>query len=437
MNKIIASTGLVALSAAGLQAAYAPGVSAQDSAKSWSLHGGVQGFYDSNSTTSPDATRQESWGVGFDVGAGYNLPLDQTFFGVDATYGLKWYEARDNGNTDQSFIFNLKLDHAFSEQYDVSVKDSFVYSDEPTVLDAGSPVSSPLRTDSNSFRNRGNVDFGMQFTPKWGMGVGLENTYYHYTQGAGDVVNSVTGPSREQLLDRTASMVPIDVRYTVNPKLIGLLGYQYGRTDYLSDDSYLTPYSTSAANVFSPDWRNSQAHFGYVGAEYSVSSQLNTAIKAGVQYTTYDNLKDNATTSSWDDSNVTPYVDLSVSYLYNPGSYITGGYTYGLTATDVQVLDNKSSVVYVALTHRITSRVDANLLYQFQYSSYNNNDNTPGFGGLGDPGESFNIVGIDFSYKISKYLSAQVGYKFDDLNSDLPNRSYNRHVGFVGLRAHY
>jgi hypothetical protein len=200
----------------------------------------------------------------------------------------------------------------------------------------------------------------------------------------------------------------------------------------LSNDPYVTPYSLTPA---SPDWRNSQANYGYVGAEYSMTSQLNAAIRGGAQYTTYDNLSD--VSPGADDSQVTPYADLSVSYLYNPGSFVTGGFTYGLTATDVQVLDNKSSVFYVALTHRITSRVDANLLYQFQYSTYNQNDNAVAPGSNLGSYESFNVFGIDFSYKISEYLSAQVGYKYDDLASDTPNRPYNRHIGFVGLRAHY
>ena len=158
MNKIIASTGLVALGAASLHAAYAPGMSARDTAKSWSVFGGFQGFYDSNSTTSPDGFEQGSWGIGFDVGAGYKLPLDQTFFGADYSYGLKWYEARDSGNTDQRHNFNIVLDHAFSEQYDVSVKDSFVYSAEPTVLDQGGAVTAPtrVRTDQDGWRNRAN-----------------------------------------------------------------------------------------------------------------------------------------------------------------------------------------------------------------------------------------------------------------------------------------
>jgi hypothetical protein len=437
MNKIIAATGLVALSAAGMQAQYAPGLSAQDSSKSWGLTGGFQGFYDSNSTTSPDSSRVESWGIGFDVGASYSLPLDATYFGIDVTYGLKWYEARTDGNTDQSVIMNLRLDHAFSERYDVKVKDSFVYSNQPTVLDAGGAITAPttLRTDSDSFRNRANIDFGMQMSPKWGLGVGLENTFYQYMQGAGDVANSLVNPSRAQLLDRSESLVPVDVRYTVDPKLTALVGLQYGRTDYLSNDPYLTPYSTSLTDYWSPDWRNSSSVYGYLGAEYSVTSQLNTALKAGAQWTQYDKLNDYG--SGLDDDQLTPYVDLSVSYLYNPGSFVTGGYTYGLTATDVQVLDNRSSVFYVALTHKITARVDANLLYQFQYSTYNSNDNSANPGSNLGSYESFNMFGIDFSYKISEFLSAQVGYKYDDLHSDTQGRPYNRHIGFVGLRARY
>lgn len=435
MNKIIASTGLVALGAASLHAAYAPGVSAQDTAKSWSLHGGVQGFYDSNNTLASDGNEQESWGVGFDIGAGYNLPLDQTFLGVDYTYGLKWYEARADNNTDQTHIFNLKLEHAFSERYDVSLKDSFVLSSEPTVLDAGGTVTAPtrtLRSDQDNWRNRANLDFGAQFSEKWGATIGYENMIYDYKQDAADVGGSGGFASRSQLLDRMQHLIPIDGRYTVNPKLVALAGYQFGMTDYMSDESYIWNGDTSGNTIVSPDWRNTQNHYLYVGAEYAVSSQLNTALRAGARHTKYDNLGDVAGTSNLDDTQLTPYVDLSASYLYNPGSYVTGGYRYDLSATDVQVLNNKTHVVYVSLTHKITSRVDVNLLYQYQNSNFNFNDNIDGSGG-----ESFNIFGLDFDYKITEYLSAQLGYKFDDLSSDVPNRSYNRHIGFLGLRANY
>ena len=172
MKKIIASTGMVALGVASLPAADAYG---QDSAKSWSLQGAVRGFYDSNSTASVDGFEIESFGVGVEAGVSYNLPLDQTFLGADYTYGLKWYEGRDSGKTDQTHKFNLKADHTFSERYKITFKDSFVVTDEPTVLDQGGVITA--RSKSDAMRNRANLDFAAQFTPKLGATIGYGTTW--------------------------------------------------------------------------------------------------------------------------------------------------------------------------------------------------------------------------------------------------------------------
>jgi hypothetical protein len=48
-------------------------------------------------------------------------------------YDLKWYENRSD--TDQSHQFNGHLEHEFSERYKLSVNESFVVAQEPTVID--------------------------------------------------------------------------------------------------------------------------------------------------------------------------------------------------------------------------------------------------------------------------------------------------------------
>ena len=52
MKKIIASASLAALSAASVQAAYAPGLSPQEKSKAWTISGTLRGFYDDNPTLS-------------------------------------------------------------------------------------------------------------------------------------------------------------------------------------------------------------------------------------------------------------------------------------------------------------------------------------------------------------------------------------------------
>lgn len=429
MKKIIASTGMVALGVIGVQAAYTPGMSDQDTAKSWSLHGALRGFYDSNSTTSPDGAEVKSYGLGVEAGVGYNLPLDTTFLGADYTYGLKWYEGRDTGKTDQTHKFNLKLDHSFSERYKVTLKDSFVFSSEPTVLEEGGVVTSPRRSNSDAIRNRANLDFAAQFTPKLGATIGYGNTFYDYDQSASDVPDPVGSPSRSQLLDRMEHLIPVEGRYTLAPETVVLAGYQFGMVNYQDNNSYAVVLPGGAA-LLSPDWRDSRSHYIYGGIEHNFTPQLNAALRGGVQIQEYTQLPSG---SGVDDTSTNPYVDGNVSYLYNPGSYVLVGYRHSNTATDLTVLDAQTDLIYVSWAHRITAQLSANLSYQWQYSSFNQ-----GFNGLIDnQKEMFNIFGINLSYSINQFLSCEIGYNYDDLDSDQSGRSYTRHVGYVGVRATY
>jgi len=426
MKKIIASTGMVALSVAGM---HVPAAIGQDAAKSWSLHGSLRGFYDSNTTASADGFEDDSFGVGLEAGISYNLPLDQTFFGADYTYGLKWYEDRDSGETDQSHKFNLKADHTFSERYKISFKDSFVVTSEPTVLDEGGPITSTLRTDSDAMRNRANIDFAAQFTPKLGATIGYGNTWYNYDQEASDVPAPAFFPSRSQLLDRMEHLVPVEGRYTLNPETILLAGYQYGMVDYQDNAGYFVNMP-GAAGVLDPSWRNNQSHYFFGGVEHNFTSQLNGALRAGVQMLDFTDLPAGATI---DDDSSNPYADASLSYLYNPGSYFLVGYRHSNTATDLTVLDTQTHLVYLNWTHRITTQLNANLTYQWQYSTFEQAFNAV----QNDETEMFNIFGFNLSYTINQFLTGEIGYNFDDLDSDVLGRSYTRHIGYVGIRATY
>jgi len=421
MKKIIASTGMVALGVVGVQAAY---VSGQDTAKSWSLHGGLRGFYDSNSTAAPDNFEIDSYGIGVEAGVGYNLPLDQTFLGADYTYGLKWYEGRESGKTDQSHKFNLKVDHSLTENYKIALKDSFVATTEPIVLDQGGAITG--RTLADAIRNRANLDFSGQFSPKFGATIGYANTFYDYDQSASDVPAPAISPSRSQLLDRMEHLVPVEGRYTLNPETILLVGYQFGMTEFLDD----VPYFAPGVGLANPTWRNNLTHYFYGGVEHNFTPQLNAALRGGVQLREYTDLP---STSLVDDTSSNPYVDGSVSYLYNPGSYLLVGYRHLSTATDLTVLDSETDMVYLSWTHRITTQLNANLTYQWQYSSFNQ-----GYSGIYDnQNEMFNIFGFNLSYTVNQFLTAEVGYNYDDLDSDVGGRSYTRHVCYLGIRATY
>src|SRR5437867_6973985 len=99
MKKIVASVGLVALGASGVQAA-SPSPFNTDAAKPWSVAATLRGFYDDNYQTLPkDAvlapgTHRQSLGFEVSPSATLNWQLEQTTIGLSYAYALKYYENR-------------------------------------------------------------------------------------------------------------------------------------------------------------------------------------------------------------------------------------------------------------------------------------------------------------------------------------------------------
>ena len=106
-------------------------------------------------------------------------------------------------------------------------------------------------------------------------------------------------------------------------------------------------------DVFSKD-RNSRSHRVYVGVDETFRPDLTGALRAGGQYVDYYN-DPNGLGSGW-----APYVKASLRWTYAPESYLEGGVTYNINATDVISFsgneftqDAESTVVYASLNHRL------------------------------------------------------------------------------------
>lgn len=425
MKKMILTTGVAAIGMTSLQAAYAPGLSSMEKSKPWSISLAVRGFYDDNPLTAPSATKDGSFGFEVAPTLSFNLPLEQTFIGLNYAYSLRYYENRRNNNLDQSHNFGAKLDHAFSERYKVQLAENFIIAQEPTVIDPNGIITTPLRTDGNNLHNIAGVTFSAQVTELIGLEVGYANNIYDYEQNAADVtspLNPLGIGSRSAVLDRMEQLISLSLRYQIQPKLIGILGYQYGMSDFNSDELIFAGVTSKA--------RNTRSHYVFVGADNTFNERLSGSLRVGARFTDYYN---DANASN----ETTPYVDGSLSYAYNPGSFVQFGVRVDKNATDVvgtsaasPTVDQKSVGIYAALTHRITARLSGNLLGQYQLSSFN--------GGSADgKKDNFYIFGANLNYLINPHLSAELGYNFDRLDSDLAGRSYSRNRVFVGIKGTY
>ena len=248
--------------------------------------------------------------------------------------------------------------------------------------------------------------------------VGLEfsyaNNYYDYDQTG-------TG-SLSALLDRMEHLFSINSRWTIQPQTVGILGYQYGQVDYSSNDALFFGSPGGPSGKI----RDNRSHYGYVGVDQNFNSELNGSVRVGAQYTTYRRLSDDS---------VSPYVDANLTYTYNPGSYLQAGFKHarnqtdfaGSSVTDLTV-DQESSSLYGSLNHKITPKLTGSLLGQYQHSTFR--------GGIADgKADDYFTVGLNFTYQFNDWISAEAGYNYDKLKSDLGGRGYDRNRVYVGVRA--
>jgi hypothetical protein len=379
----------------------------------------LRGFYDDNYLTAPtdSINDRESFGIELSPFAGLNLTLDQTYIGLSYTYGLRWYEDRESDTADQSHEINLDIKHEFSEQVRLGFHDTFRYAVEPDLSEGG--VALPLRTDQNYLHNHALLTLGVDFSEQWGIDLYFHHNYWDYQEDG-------YGGSLDALLSRMEFLPGFNVRYALDKQTTLLGGYQYEMVDYTSDDS-LDAFSFVPADI-----RNRNSHFLFAGIQQTFNPKLVGSFKAGAQISEYPNAED-----PMDDSLTTPYFDGSLSYNYNPGSSLSIGVRYQLNATDVAFVnsltptrDQESLSIYGQIHHRITPKLTGSLLGLYQHSEFVG-------GGVDGENDQFFVLGVNFNYALNQFLSAEAGYNFDRLSSDLDGRGYTRNRVYLGLIAKY
>jgi hypothetical protein len=56
---------------------------------------------------------------------------------------------------------------------------------------------------------------------------------------------------------------------------------------------------------------------------------------------------------------------------------------------------------------------------------------------VNDGVEQIFLIGVNLKYQFCHYLSAELGYDFDKVESDFVGRSYDRNKVYVGISATY
>jgi hypothetical protein len=418
MKKFFVSVGLAAAGTTGLHAAYSPDIGAMDTPKVWSLSGTLRGFFDDNYTTG--SSGRGSFGFEVSPSFGLNIPMQQTEFGLRYTYGLYYYQDRQEQGQDpldMTHQLDFWLAHAFSERWQTKLQDSFVVAQEPELLAGGTATATPRRVSGSNIANSGVVTLNTDWTRMFSTVFTYQNKFYDYQNSGGTVVNA----SLAGTLDRIEQLFGLDFQWHLAPLTTLLVGYQYGQVNYTGGEPIAPGFVSKS--------RDNLSHYAYFGVQHALLANLSISAKAGVQYT--DDYNDHTTSFG-------PYADATLTYTYAPGAYAEIGVTHSRNATDEVAfnvnngvtLDQESTVVYGSINHKITPKLLATLIGQIQFSTFKG-------GAINNQTETFFSAGLNLDYAFTQHVSAEVGYNFDHDDSTVAGRSYFRHRIYVGITGNY
>ena len=401
MNKKIITLGVAAIGVAGVQAA--------DAGKVWEVTASLRGFYDDNYTTSPDELAEESWGI--EVSPGINFTLGEGTdmeFSAGYAFGMRYYEDRESDNEDYGHELGISLDKKFSDTSVLLLSNGLVVAQEPEILNGGTP----LRIEGDNLRNTFAAQYRRILSGSTGVEIGYGNSIFDYEE-----------EYHSALLDRSYNEVSLDVFYGM-AETEYYAGYRYSSTDFEGDVLKVPGL------VFDPGARSNHAHSGYVGARHQLDKNIRADVRAGVQNVDYYDF--DLMPGLIPEDETSPYVDARMEWEYAEGSKLVAGATLARGATDLQAADQEITSVYAQLLHKISGRVHGTLTGRFQDAEISGGGEK-----LDGKEESLLLLGASLTYAIADNIWAEVAYNYDELDSDVPYRSFERNYLSVGIGTTY
>jgi len=397
MNNKIVTLGVAALGVAAAQAA--------DAGKVWEVTASLRGFYDDNYTTSPEALAEESWGI--EVSPGISLTIGEgTDMELSAGYafGMRYYEDRESDNEDYGHDLGISLNKAFSDTSSLQLSNGLVVAQEPEVLNGGTP----LRREGDNLRNTFSAKYRRDLSGSIEVDVGYGNSIYDFEE-----------EWYAALLDRSYNQANLDVIY-VTPQTEYYVGYKFSSTDF--DGNALQVPGLD----FNPEARNNHAHYGYVGARHLVDKNLLANLEAGVQNVDFYDF--DLMPGFIPEDETSPYVNAVMKWGYAEGSELVAGVSLARSATDLQAADQETTSVYAQLVHKVSARIHGTLTGRFQDSEISG-----GGGKLDGKEESLLLLGASLTYAVADNIWTELAYNYDELDSDIQDRSFERNYVSVSI----
>lgn len=355
--------------------------------------------YDDNINTAPN-NEQGSFKTIVSPGIVFNYPMDNTLVSFSYNFGMTYYWDRPGDDFDFSHLVNARVNHRFSDRFQIDARDEFRFAQQAE----GRAGTSIQRFLGDGFLNTFSIDGTAQWTERFSTITGYGNEIERYDNSTVSLVD-----------DQMTHKVRQDFQFSVLPSTTAVASYNYETTDY-TDGNFLTT-------------RDFDRHRVLAGADHYILQNWLVSGRGGAEFVFYD--------EKGLDDRVNPYVDLTTSWTYLPGSRVTAGYNFGTNLTDDAFSGSSLGHTFrLDIKHAITPKLmaGANVSYMLQTM-----DRSTSLGAVNNNeiDENTLYAGLNLTYTINDYLSASAGYIYSMVDSDDALREYWRNQVYIGITAKY
>ncbi|MGC3989628.1 MAG: hypothetical protein QM796_08120 [Chthoniobacteraceae bacterium] len=319
------------------------------------------------------------------LGFSMNFASPRSLFSLQLHGANEYYWDRPEKKQDYNGGVTLVFSHAITPRMRINATVDAVYQNNPDFsrLNAGTRSVQGDYYDSNT-----KIDLTYQWNTRFSTDTAysLNGTYY---ANAG-----------EQNGNLTQNVFSNDFRLQISPRTTLVTSYRYAvdsRKDASLDDT---------------------TQFVLGGFDLSVNSRLSTTFRAGSQEETF---KGGRSTTS-------PYVEMTMNYVYGKGSTIIWTNHYGMEVPDLNTKSVDSYVTSLSINHVLTARTSLGVGINWTHRATDYLLSTT-------PSLQEDYIGgsLTLQYIYSEAWSMNLSYNYNQLVSSSAFTSYHRNQVFLGL----
>jgi hypothetical protein len=357
----------------------------------------VREEYDDNVYTSNDANKIASLKEEISPSILFSYPMENSTFDARYTFGYTYYNHHapgDDSDIDHEVV--LRYNHAFSDRFNIDLRDDGGYHVDPSLLSSLGAVNREGGYYSNIFTG----EFTAQWTPLFG-------TVSSYSNNAIEYENSQIG-AEQNSDENTFSQ---DFRFAFWPTVTFAAGLIYDNIEYFQSPRGFTSYT------------------GNVGFDWQTLPSLSLGFRIGGTITQINQGGGDSTT---------PYASANLNWQLGERSRIIAAYVHTVTPTDVFFAQGEESDRFtVNFLYNVTADITTHLEGIYTYANYTEDLLTVG----GTTTSSFteNVASFDtgVTYHYNQYIDFEAGYIFSVVDSGEQFRDYTRNQLYLGVRGTY